>query len=330
MQKPYPGAPGLKARLGAAIQASFPALWRGLTACRDLLAGQYAQTAAEHRSALHQIEAKHQAALTQIQGLEQTLAALKETLAGQRRFEQVVTFMDWIDQAPMPAGPLVSVVLPTRDRREFLERAIASVTAQSYSNWELVIVDDGSVDSTPDFLAQIADPRIVRRHSGGRGVCAARNVALDHMTGGLVAYLDDDNIMHRDWLKSLVWGFAQFPDKDVAYGAVIIDDYEHIDPQKKGDLPRLFFFPYNHSGVAIDNIADQGCIAHRAGLTEARFDESLQEMGDWDLFLRLTRETPPFALPAIACYYMTDAPNRLSYGPTHEADRDKVREKNRR
>jgi len=80
----------------------------------------------------------------------------------------------------------------------------------------------------------------------------------------------------------------------------------------------------------VNNIADIGCIAHRAGLPEARFDESLREMGDWDLFLRLTRDAPPLALPAIACYYTTDAPNRLSSGPTFQADLAAVRSKNKR
>ena len=73
-----------------------------------------------------------------------------------------------------------------------------------------------------------------------------------------------------------------------------------------------------------------GCIAHRAGLAEARFDESLREMGDWDLFLRLTKDAPPLPLPAIACYYTTDAPNRSSYGPTHATDKARVRQKNKR
>jgi hypothetical protein len=82
--------------------------------------------------------------------------------------------------------------------------------------------------------------------------------------------------------------------------------------------------------VAVNNIADMGCIAHRAGLAAAHFDETLRERGDWDLFLRLTRDRPPLALPAIACYYTTDAPNRLTNGSTFEADLAAVRAKNRR
>ena len=70
-----------------------------------------------------------------------------------------------------------------------------------------------------------------------------------------------------------------------------------------------------------------GAIAHRHGLAEARFDETLREMGDWDLLIRLTREKAPLVLPAIACFYHTDSPNRLSGGPTAKADALRVRAK---
>ena len=84
--------------------------------------------------------------------------------------------------------------------------------------------------------------------------------------------------------------------------------------------PAQFFLPYDAKAVTRKNIVDTGCLAHRAGLADARFDERLTEGGDWDIFLRLTRDKPPLALPAIACFYSTDAPNRLSNGPTHERD----------
>jgi glycosyltransferase involved in cell wall biosynthesis len=225
---------------------------------------------------------------------------------------------------------LVSVVLPTRDRRDFLPRAIDSVQKQSYRNWELLIVDDGSVDGTAEFLAGLAGERLRCFRHHGAGACAARNVALAQARGALIAYLDDDNMMHPGWLKAVVWGFEQRPEANVLYGAYVVDDAGRIFRKKSGDLPRLFFLPYDHHQVARRSIADIGAIAHRAGLPEARFDESLREMGDWDLFLRLTRTAPPLALPAIACFYTTDAPNRLSHGPTFAADLATVRARNRR
>ena len=238
--------------------------------------------------------------------------------------------MEWIAHVEVEARPLVSVVLPTRDRCSYLARAVESVMAQSYPAWELVVVDDASLDGTPAFLAGLEDGRVRRFRGSGAGVCAARNVALREARGSLVAYLDDDNVMHPEWLKSVVWGFEQRPAADGLYGAVLVDDALRVNGRGSGALPLLYFGAYDYHALALSNLADIGCIAHRAGLPEARFDETLREMGDWDLLLRLTRDAPPLALPAIACLYTTDAPNRLSHGPTYAADAAAVRAKNRR
>jgi len=258
------------------------------------------------------------------------LAFLEHAIGEHARQLQVRAVMDWIEHAALRGAPLVSVVLPTRDRRDLVGRAVSSVQNQSYHNWELLIVDDGSTDDTPEVLAGLADERVRCFRHDGTGVCAARNVALAHARGELIAYLDDDNIMHPGWLKAVVWGFEQRPNASVLYGAFVVDDTQRIDPKRQGDLPRLYFWPYDHQAVAHSNVADMGCIAHRAGLPDARFDESLREMGDWDLLLRLTRTGAPLELPAIACFYTTDAPNRLSHGPTYAADFAAVRTKNHR
>ncbi|MFO1061878.1 MAG: glycosyltransferase [Dongiaceae bacterium] len=258
------------------------------------------------------------------------LAALEGRLAERERLQQVRDTMDWIERAALARSPLISVVLPTRDRAPWLARAIASVEAQSYPDWELLVVDDDSRDDTAALLARAAGPRLHALRGAGRGACAARNVALAAAAGSIVAYLDDDNLMHPHWLKAVAWAFTTRPAADVLYGAFLVDDPERILGGPGGALPRLYFFPYDHSAVARDNIADMGCIAHRAGLPGTRFDEGLREMGDWDLLLRLTRDKAPFALPAIACYYTTDAPHRLSNGPTFATDLALVRERHRR
>jgi len=258
------------------------------------------------------------------------IADIEQRLADHERQLQVRTVMDWIEHATLRSGPLVSVILPTRDRCALLKRALASIDWQSYANWELLIVDDGSADETPAFLAGLSDPRIRRFRAEGVGVSAARNVALAEVRGELVAYLDDDNVMLPNWLKSVVWGFEQRPAATVLYGGIVVDDIARINRKGHGQLPRLFYWPYEHRAVAINNIADISSIAHRAGLPEAKFDPRLLEMGDWDLFLRLTRDAPPLSLPAVACMYTTDAPNRLSHGPTLEHDIALVRAKNPR
>jgi hypothetical protein len=278
---------------------------------------------------------------TELNNLRRALSAAEEASRArmdglERRVDehhrqiQVRTVMDWITHAFLRTSPLVSVVLPTRNRRHLLLRAIASVQAQTYTNWELLIVDDASTDDTSNFLTGLADGKIRHFRAQGNGVCAARNIALGRAQGTLVAYLDDDNVMHPQWLKSVVWGFEQRQHANVIYGAFVVDDIARIGRIGSGDLPNLYFWPYDHQAVSVSNIADMGCIAHRAGLAEATFDESFREMGDWDLFLRLTRDAPPLGLPAIACFYTTDAPDRLTNGPTFDADLAAVLAKNRR
>jgi glycosyltransferase involved in cell wall biosynthesis len=226
----------------------------------------------------------------------------------------------FVRQATLRTEPLVSVVLPTCDRPDHLRRAITSVVVQRYQRWELLVVDDGGELDSREVVDEIADSRVRWIRIDKRGVCGARNVALAAAEGSLVAYLDDDNLMDPDWLYSLVWAFEQRPDTDVLYGAIVIDDTLRVDGISSGELPLAMLSPWSRQELLTRNLADIGAVAHRSGLTEARFDERLREMGDWDLLLRLTAARDPLVLPAMACYYTTDAPNRLTNGPTQAGD----------
>jgi glycosyltransferase involved in cell wall biosynthesis len=100
-------------------------------------------------------------------------------------------------------SPRVSVVIPTYQRSDLVGRAIASVLAQQGPSFEVVVVDDGSTDSTPDVLSAIADPRVrvVRQANAGRG--AARNAGLRVARGELVTFLDSDDEALPGWLAEV-------------------------------------------------------------------------------------------------------------------------------
>ncbi len=191
-----------------------------------------------------------------------------------RPVDAVAATMAWIAQATLTMSPLVSVVLPTRNRAERLPTAIASVLAQTYERWELIVIDDGSDDETAALLATIDDPRVRAVSRPHAGVSAARNAALELIRGELVAYLDDDNTMHPEWLKSVVWAFEHRPGVDVLYGAFVIDDLERTTGGGSGALPILRLLPYRREALAEGNLADTSAVAHRAGLPEAWFDEA--------------------------------------------------------
>ena len=91
--------------------------------------------------------------------------------------------------------PLISIVMPTYNRADTIQRAITSVRAQSWSDWELIVVDDGSTDDTTSRLGGL-DPRIRLLWQENKGVTAARNTGLAAAKGELVAFLDSDD----EWL----------------------------------------------------------------------------------------------------------------------------------
>ena len=146
------------------------------------------------------------------------------------------------------------------------------------------------------------------------------NVGLEHVTGDIVTFLDDDNVLDPGWLHAVAWAFSNRPDVDVMYGARIIDDSLRVVDEGSGGWPTMQFVPFDRDALLHHNYTDIGVLAHRAGLG-ARFDESFVECGDWDYLLALTEHSPALELPAIAVYYRTHGDDRLTGRRPVDADR---------
>lgn len=101
-------------------------------------------------------------------------------------------------------SPLVSIYLPTHNRVDNLKRAVKSVVSQTYTNWQLIIVNDGSQDDTYIYLEQLStsDERIVVLHNEtALGACKARNAAIQIASGEFITGLDDDDAFEPDRLS---------------------------------------------------------------------------------------------------------------------------------
>jgi glycosyltransferase involved in cell wall biosynthesis len=128
------------------------------------------------------------------------------------------------DRGQRNRGPLVSVVVPFRDTDKFIGEAIESVLAQTYKQWELVLVDDGSTDhSTAIALAyKERDPARVSylEHNGhqNRGVCASRNLGIRHSKGEYIALLDADDVWLPHKLQRQVAILESHPEAVLVYG----------------------------------------------------------------------------------------------------------------
>jgi hypothetical protein len=214
----------------------------------------------------------------------------------------------WAAVAPLRHEPLVSVVLATRNRSRLLERAIASVLAQTYPNWELVVVDDGSTDDTADTIASFDDARIRRLAGGGVGASAARNLGLAATTGEYVTFLDDDNLMAPGWLRAIAEHTGRFPECPALYGAQVREP-EEANP---GELELLFIAPFDQTRLRQANYIDLGALAVRRDHPELSFDESLRAFIDWELVMRLSTHAELHPVPALASFYQTSATGRIT------------------
>ena len=102
------------------------------------------------------------------------------------------------------SGPLISIIVPTYNRSTLLKEAMESVLAQTYPNWELLIIDDGSTDDTQSIVEGFGDDRIRYLFQNNQQASAARNRGLSEATGRYLCFLDDDDLLASDHLQQLV------------------------------------------------------------------------------------------------------------------------------
>jgi predicted AlkP superfamily phosphohydrolase/phosphomutase len=307
--------------------------WRAALRRASSAADTVTRLAAEHRATrqlAEHVDVRERQLDARVNHAAAGVEANALRLRNLEREASVRAVTEWVRLAEVHETLTVSVVLPTRDRATIVPRALASVLAQSYARLELVVVDDGSTDETPRVLDKLDDERVLRLRTDGLGVCAARNVALSAASGDVIVYLDDDNVMTPWWCKAVVWGFTQRPDANVLYGARLIDDVVRARHEGEGAMPSIQFEPFDFDVLTHHNFTDMNVLAHRAGLPEAIFDETIATYGDWDIFWRLTRSAPPLELPVIGCHYSTDGDGRLSHSATDLADREFLRDKFRK
>lgn len=117
----------------------------------------------------------------------------------------------------LPATPLVSVIMPAYNQSDYISDAINSLLNQTYRNWEVVIVDDGSPDNVAEVVNSFSDKRIQFYHTENRGVSAARNFAISKAKGDYILPLDADDTIEYTYLEKCIAHFLKNPSTDVVY-----------------------------------------------------------------------------------------------------------------
>ena len=142
------------------------------------------------------------------------------------------------------ASPLVSIIMPAYNAAEFLAEAIRSVLCQTYREWQLIIVDDGSNDATFAFASAFDDPRIEVIRQDNAGASAARNTALKHARGDLITFVDADDILPEAALTLRVDFLRDNPRIDIASGPIrVTRDGEDVRLYRPSTEVQPFFQP---------------------------------------------------------------------------------------
>lgn len=229
----------------------------------------------------------------------------------------------WMEGTDFRSSVEISVITATKSRRHLLDNAASSVLAQSHTQWQWCVVNDGPPGDLDEFNERWLDARVRIIEANDVGLTAARNMGLDAASGDLIVYLDDDNRFHREWLRSLAFA-VEIGEWTWGYGARVL---ETIRPPASEDLyfPVVDFPLYLREQLKHFNYIDANAIFHRRQAW--RFDENTRNHSDWELVLRLAQESDPLRLPAISALYATRHQDRMSLNPAERADRAYIRAK---
>lgn len=192
--------------------------------------------------------------------------------------------------------------MPCYNRGDTIGGSIDSVLAQSFVDWELVIIDDGSVDHSQDIINTYHDRRINYHHQANQGVCAARNAGLKLARGEVIAFLDADDTWDRDCLAKL-YQALRASDAGLVYCGwqniglpggqgepFIPPDYE--TPDKMAMLFESCRWPIH------------ACLTYKTVITEAgMFNETLQTAEDYLLWLNVAMRHALACVPEVLAYY---------------------------
>lgn len=178
---------------------------------------------------------------------------------------------------------LISVIIPTHNRADLIGRAIESVLRQTYTCFEIIVVDDASTDSTKDVVATFHDKRIrYVKLSSNSGGSIARNTGIDQASGNLIAFLDDDDLWKESKLEEQLPLLNKY---DAAATATQFFGASRLN------MTGCF---YDHESVRADDLRKRNVIgstssfmAKRAVLQLVRFDSSLKKSQDLDIYISI-------------------------------------------
>ncbi|MCX7592214.1 MAG: glycosyltransferase [Fischerella sp.] len=207
--------------------------------------------------------------------------------------------------------PLISIIIPTYNSEKTIKDTIESVLEQTLTDYELIVINDGSSDSTLDIVSQFHDSRIKVFSYPHQGANVSRNLGLAHAAGEFISFLDADDLWTSDKLASQMKALQENPQASVAYSWT-----DYIDEKGEFLLAGMHITANGnvYEQLLVNNFVENGSnplIRKEALLKLGGFDENLSAGQDWDMWLRLARECSFVAVPKVQILYRKSS-NSLS------------------
>lgn len=205
----------------------------------------------------------------------------------------------------------VSVIIPTFNRAEKVVRAISSVLSQSFTDFQLVVVDDGSTDGTKEALSCFTNKIRYLSHNSNLGVSAARNTGIRESDAALIAFLDSDDHWLSEKLAVQMDFFREHPEAFICQTDEIwIRKRRRVNPGKKHVKPSGDIF---EPSLKLCLVSPSAVMLKRTLLEEVGlFDEDLPACEDYDLWLRIACRYPVHLIREQLIFKEGGAPDQLS------------------
>lgn len=209
--------------------------------------------------------------------------------------------------------PTVSVILPTYNRAKYIGQAISSILSQDYTDFEIIVVDDGSTDETQTVVGDLKDSRIRYVYQQNQGRSNARNLALQLALGRYIAFLDSDDLYLQNKLTKQVQFLDANPEVGMVYtSALCIDNEGHpLDDRYTASVSGkiyksiAFFRPVT---ITLPTVMVRADVINQAG----GFDERMDRFEDTDMWRRISKITIIQAMPENTCALRTHVENSLA------------------
>jgi len=204
--------------------------------------------------------------------------------------------------------PLVSVIMPAYNARQYITESIESVIAQTYKNWELIIVDDNSTDSTASIIKEftLKDPRIKYLYQDRGRQGKARNKAIKNSNGDYIAFLDADDLWEQSKLEVQIDAIENSPDITLLFtqGFILQPDGDSIPMDVK--VQNWSFQNDIDLFITQNQIPILSVLVKKQALVDVGYfseDPAIQNAEDYHLWIKLLKQSTFLSIPNRLFYY---------------------------